>query len=117
MITILLNIICITVIVCYILDISGFIDEMKFSIRKWLNIKSSISLKPFDCSLCMSHWLNLIYILYLIQQNVIIFNQALYLYVFVLFLSTNTIFITNTLNFITDFLNKIIDKLWNKITT
>ena len=112
---ILINILTITVICCYILDISGFIDEIKQRIMKWLSIKQEISLKPFDCSLCMSHWINLFYILYLIIGGYITYQQALYYYLWALFLANNTITITNFLNFINETINTIINYLWEKL--
>lgn len=112
---ILLNISIITIICCYILDISGFIDEIKFRLRKWLNIKNEIILKPFDCSLCMSHWINLLYILYLLIYSYINYQEALYYYLWTLFLSNNTMNITNFLNLINETLNTFINKIWNKL--
>lgn len=57
----------ITLIVVYIVDISGAIDSLKSGL-KWLVTKgkmkdSNYILKPFDCSLCMSFWIGLIYLL------------------------------------------------------
>ena len=55
----------ITFVVVFIIDNPGVID----SIKKWIwkrYIKigdyNNINLKPFDCSLCSTWWINLIYI-------------------------------------------------------
>lgn len=45
-----------------ILDISGFVDEIEKVLGKWLNCKVRIP-KPFSCSLCMTWWTSLIYII------------------------------------------------------
>lgn len=56
----------ITVIVVFIVDISGFIDSVKKTI--WRIIFKNFpykdySIKPFDCSLCLTFWIILIYLL------------------------------------------------------
>lgn len=50
----------IQVIVVCLIDLSGGIDSLKDGLRKWLGLKGEISIKPFDCSLCMFHWTALI---------------------------------------------------------
>ena len=49
------------------IDKSGFINEFKSWLKKLLtNGKmkdSNYSIKPFDCSLCMTFWVSLIYLL------------------------------------------------------
>lgn len=63
----ILSLLLITVIVVFIVDISGAIDSLK-SALKWILTKgkmkdSNYILKPIDCSLCMSFWSGLIYLL------------------------------------------------------
>ncbi len=48
------------VIVVCLIDLSGGMDSIKDALRKWLGVKGAISLKPFDCSLCMFHWTALV---------------------------------------------------------
>lgn len=43
------------VVVVILVDMSGFMDEMKARIRRWLGVRGQVSLKPFDCSFCMYH--------------------------------------------------------------
>ena len=61
------NLFLISVICVLIIDLSGFIDSLKYGLSKLLtkNKLASIDyrLKPIDCSLCMSFWISLIYIL------------------------------------------------------
>lgn len=52
----------ITLLMVFIIDLSGFIDEIETTLSKWLKGKVRIP-KPFNCSLCMSWWVNLIYLL------------------------------------------------------
>lgn len=52
----------ITLLMVFIIDLSGFIDEIETALTKWLKGKVRIP-KPFSCSLCMSWWTNLIYLL------------------------------------------------------
>lgn len=58
----ILDLIQITFICVFIIDISGFIDEAEVMLGKWLKGKVIIP-KPFSCSLCMSWWVNLVYLL------------------------------------------------------
>lgn len=56
-----LNLLWITIIAVFIIDISGFIDFVKEKLARWLGVRS-VSIKPFDCSLCSTWWAGLIYI-------------------------------------------------------
>lgn len=63
----ILSLLFIQVIVVFIVDISGAIDSLKSGL-KWLLTKGKMNssnyvLKPFDCSLCMTWWTCLIYLL------------------------------------------------------
>jgi hypothetical protein len=60
----------ITLITVFIVDISGIIDSVEASLSKWLKGKVRIP-KPFSCSLCMTWWVGLIYILCLGEFNLI----------------------------------------------
>ena len=66
-IDITLRLLLIEVIVCFIVDCSGFIISLKSLILKMLHLPKSrpqdLTLKPFDCSLCMTWWTGLIYLL------------------------------------------------------
>lgn len=59
-----MNLLLIAICVVMIVDISGFIDSVKFGLKRWLGIRGGVTLKPFDCSLCMTHWTGLIYLLF-----------------------------------------------------
>ena len=64
---VLINLILLTTIVVFIVDISGAIDSLKSSL-KWILTKgkmknSDYQLKPLDCSLCITFWIGIVYLL------------------------------------------------------
>ena len=71
---ILINVFLITAIVCFIVDISGFVDSIKRGIWRLIMGKDrqyqEFNMKPFDCSLCLSFWSGLIYLLCVGQFNI-----------------------------------------------
>lgn len=62
-----LNAFIITVISVIIIDISGFVDNVKRLVFRLLNGKEvkykEFNFKPFDCSFCFSFWVNLIFLI------------------------------------------------------
>lgn len=64
---VLINLTLIAAIVVFIVDISGVVDSLKSGL-KWILTKgkmknSDYQLKPLDCSLCMTFWSGIIYLL------------------------------------------------------
>lgn len=64
---VLIKLILMAYIVVMVVDISGVIDSVKSGL-KWLLTKgkmkdSNYRLKPFDCSLCMTFWTGVIYLI------------------------------------------------------
>lgn len=58
----MMNLLIITLMIVYVLDISGFVDDgVQPFFRK--HFKGQLKTKPFLCSLCMSHWIGLLYII------------------------------------------------------
>ena len=51
-----------TLIVVFIVDISGFTESWLGAFSKWLG-HPVYSLKPFSCSLCMTWWSGIVYLL------------------------------------------------------
>lgn len=80
---ILLKLLCIQLICVLIIDISGFIDSVKFCISKWLTNgkfpKADYRIKPFDCSLCATWWTGLIYIICTGQFSIFLVAYLLFL--------------------------------------
>lgn len=57
----ILDLFLITIIICFIIDISGIEDTIEWWLSKWLKVNCKIP-KPFSCSLCMTFWMGLIWI-------------------------------------------------------
>lgn len=58
----MLNLLIITLMIVYVLDISGFVDDgIQPFFRK--HFKAQLKTKPFLCSVCMTHWIGLLYII------------------------------------------------------
>ena len=56
----------ISAVICYVIDISGVMDEIKkFLWKRYIKTGDykNISLKPLDCSRCGTWWIGLLYIL------------------------------------------------------
>lgn len=59
---ILINLLIISMMIVYVLDISGFVDDgIQPFFKK--HFKAPLKTKPFLCSMCMTHHIGLIYIL------------------------------------------------------
>lgn len=103
-----INLLLLQLIVVFIIDCSGIVDTIKRVISKILTkgkIESSnFSLPLFGCSLCMSHWVGLGYIL-------ITGNFSIALYATVCILSFFTPITKELLFIIKEFIIKIINKL------
>lgn len=64
----MINLFFIAVIIVFIVDVSGFIDNAKQNIFRWIHGNKigyrEFTIKPFDCSLCLTWWAGLIYLFY-----------------------------------------------------
>lgn len=60
------------VISSFVIDVSGFVDNIKYKLWKWLRKGEYVeySLKPFDCSLCTTFWISLIYLIFIKELTV-----------------------------------------------
>lgn len=83
-----LNALALMVICVIIIDLTDATDTITSWVKYLLTKKfrTPMEIKPFTCSLCMSHWVNVIYFLALGQ-----FTILNYLYILVLALFTNVI--------------------------
>ena len=59
---ILLDLLIIQTLVCFVIDLSGFIPEIEDALRRLFKVRIRIP-KPFSCALCAGWWINLIYLL------------------------------------------------------
>ena len=100
----------ITIGVTIVIDMTDFVTSVKMAIWRWV-FKANpreyrdFRMKPFDCSLCSSFWLGLLYL-------IIWGKWTLGLMVFQLFLSIMTPHIKDILILIKDFVNKIIETIY-----
>lgn len=67
MINLLLHLILLQIIIVFIIDLSGIINTFKSLISRFLTNGSitsyDYSLKPIDCSLCMTHHIGVLFLL------------------------------------------------------
>lgn len=107
----MIDLLFISVIIVFIIDLSGIMPNIKGMISLLLTNgkirKTDYSIKPFDCSLCMTFWIGLIYTL--------IFNPTISYLCFVCLLSFFTEVIKNILYFMKDVINELITKMYNKL--
>lgn len=110
---ILINILLIGLIVILILDVANFRHTIKQIVAWGLSKYLKISIKPESlkfnpCSLCISWWLSLLYI-------IIIGKLSFFLVFYALFIACLTPVLLNGVYLIIDTLNAIIIYLSNKI--
>lgn len=89
------------------IDLSGFLETVKRVIWKWL-IKDKpyrdFQLKPFDCSLCMSHHIMLLYVILTGQFSI-------YIWLLICGLSYMTKHFTALLRLVSDAISKAENKI------
>ena len=106
----MINCLFITIIWVVVLDQLHFWDDITSVISGWLTngkIKKPIQLKPFNCSVCMSFWTNLAYI--------IVTNQfSILMILYILVLSWTTPIISSILTLVKNLFLKTIDTIANK---
>ena len=106
----MINCLFITIIWVVVLDQLHFWDDITSVISGWLTngkIKKPIQLKPFNCSVCMSFWTNLTYI--------IVTNQfSILMVLYILTLSWGTPIISSILTLVKNLFLKTIDTIANK---
>lgn len=106
----MINCLFITIIWIVILDQLHFWDDFSTMISGWLSggkIKKPLEWKPFNCSVCMSFWTNLAYI--------IITNQfSILMVLYILTLSWGTPIISSILTLVKNLFLKFINTIANK---
>lgn len=61
-VTDILNLLMLASITVFVVDLSGFTATWKGWLEKWLGVKIG-NVPPFDCSLCMTFWVGVGYML------------------------------------------------------
>lgn len=108
----ILQLILIQIIIVNLIDLSGFIDTIKYFLWKhYVKVGDyhNLNIKPLSCSYCMNHHVAVIYLL-------IIGDFTLLNYMIVLLLSFMTPVIADLLNYIKDVLIYIQNKLYKLIS-
>ena len=107
-----LNLFLISVIWVVILDLSGFMTQFKAFLGRILKISPQIaqnlSLKPFDCSFCMTWWSGLVYLIVIHKISFLTITLAL----LCAFLTTST---KNILFLVKDIIDWVINKIAKKL--
>lgn len=98
----IVEVLTLTAIVVFIVDLSGFADTL-LSVMSKITGKKVTEFKPFTCSLCMTFWVGLVYI---IINGFSLWNLAL-----VCLCSLLSMPIGNLLQGLKFILTKLIDKL------
>lgn len=105
------NIIMIVLSIIFIVDISGVMEYIKRTIFKIINGRKvnyvPYELKPFDCSLCMTFWIIIIY-LFILKYTIInvVFIASM--------CAISTIIISPTIKLIIYSIKKLLDKIYEK---
>lgn len=63
----LTDILLIAAIYVFALDVSGFWQEATAAVKAWLTrgqFRTPIDIKPFSCSLCMTFWTGIVYLVF-----------------------------------------------------
>lgn len=103
----LIKLLFLTLIVVFIIDISGIIESIENFLSKILKGKVRIK-KPFSCSLCMVWWLGLAYIIYFNNLTLInICAVALFAYL--------TNIISSLLIFLREMMLSVIGKMYDAL--
>lgn len=102
------NLFMISLVLVFIIDISGVIDHIKRFVWKWVykgkREYRDFEMKPFDCSLCATWWCGLIYLC---------FTQLSWVNVaYVAFLSYMTPIWKDLMYLVKDFIVKMIDAIY-----
>ena len=106
--SVFLQIIAITFVVVYIVDLSGFTESWRSALAKFLKTERLKSLKPFDCSKCLVFWVVLVWLLVHGENLLICLVAACLLSYLSETMRMLLIFIREGLNFV---LRKLIDKI------
>ena len=104
---------CLLITICWIiiLDQLNFWEDFSSTIKSILTkgkFRNPINIKPFNCSVCMSFYCNLIYI-------IIIGKLSIFMIGYILVLSWSTPIISSVLTLLKNIFLKIINTIANKL--
>lgn len=112
---VLINLILIAYITVFIVDISGAIESFKSGL-KWLLTKGKMKnsdyvLKPIDCSLCMTFWIGIAYLLITSNFTLPYLGFVCLLACFANLIKSSILLVEDVLVTIINLIYKIIDRL------
>lgn len=103
-----LNLLMISLVLVFIIDISGVVDHIKRLVWRWVykgkHEYRDFEAKPFDCSLCATWWCGLIYLCFTHLSFVNVAYVALLAYATPIF--------KDLLTLVKDFAIKLIDTIY-----
>ena len=103
------NLFYISIIAIFIIDVSGFVQEAKrFLVSKKIIQNIHTSLKPFDCSLCMTWWSGILYL-------IVSCNFSLFGFFVLSVLAAMTSAVAAIMLFAVDAVKMLIDMFYNYI--
>lgn len=103
---ILIDLLLISIILVFIIDLSGFTQSVQHGLKRFLKTNKDIVIKPFMCSLCMTFWTGIIYAL-------IMHSFTIPILAFITLLAFMTPVIRDILKLIQDFIIAIINGIYN----
>ena len=105
----IINSILIAFIIAYTIDYANFITTIKLFIYRLINGKTvpykHYSFKPFDCPLCLTFWITLLYGIILIKTGIIL----------IIFIATCASFLSSICGLLINNIYNILNRLINKI--
>lgn len=108
----MIDLLILTCLIVWIEDLTDFVDTMKVKLWNWTYNHSvpykPFTIKPFDCSLCLSFWIGLIYIVLAGQFTIPMIG-------YVGLLSFMTPVICDVLRMMKDIMVKIIDLVYKSL--
>ena len=57
------HLLLLSLVTIYVVDVSGFTESWRSALTRLLKAKELRPIRPFDCSLCMTWWVSIIYAL------------------------------------------------------
>lgn len=108
------DLLILTAAIVFVVDLSGFTQSWKGALKRWLKIDAMRPLKPFDCSLCLSFWAGLIYLLIVGKMSVVNVGVVCGLALLSKPMAEAMGMIRNGLELVVELLNRLIDKLYER---
>ena len=110
----ILDLILIQLIIVFLIDLSGAITSLKLFISKHLTkgkiVSADFSFRPWDCSLCMTHWCCLLYLIIFKDLSLVTYSITCILAFFTPITNDILLNMRDLINFL---LNKI-SNIWLK---